>query len=57
MKIILLIILCLLIYGVGKCSGEKEMLINIKRYIKESKNWNEVMEKLSVHFKEYDIGE
>lgn len=57
MEIILLIILCILTYCVGKYAGEKEMLENIKRYIKYSRNWNEFMEKLSVDLNEYNIGE
>ena len=57
MKIILLIILCILIYAVGKYAGEKEMLEKTKRHIKYSRDWNEFMEKLSVDLNEYNIGE
>ena len=57
MKVILLIILLILIYKVGKNAGEIETLEKIKKYIKQSRNWNEFMEKLSVDLNKYDIEE
>lgn len=53
MKIILLILLLVL----GYMYGERSTLKKIKTYIKESKDWNEFMEKLSVNLKEWNIGE
>lgn len=57
MKIILLIILAALGYMAGYFTAEEKMLIKIKEYIKESKDWNEFMEKLSVDLNEWNIGE
>lgn len=57
MKIILLIILCIFIYAVGNDSGERETVKRIKKYIKESKDWNEFMEKFSIDLNKYNIGE
>ena len=57
MKTILLIILCILVYSVGKYAGEKETLENIKAHMKYSKSWNEFKEKFSVYLNEYNIGE
>lgn len=57
MKIILLIMLIGLGYIGGYLTAEEKMLIKIKEYIKESKDWNEFMEKLSVNLKEWNIGE
>ena len=57
MKIILLIILCIFIYAVGNDAGERETIKRIKKYIKESKDWNEIMEKFSVDWNKYNIGE
>lgn len=54
-KIILIILLCWLFYVVGKLTGEIETLEKIKNYIKESKNWNEFMEKISADFNENNI--
>ena len=54
-KIILIILLCWLFYVVGKLTGEIETLKKIKKYIKESKNWNEFMEKISADFDENNI--
>ena len=53
MKIILLILILVL----GYMYGERSTLTKIKKYIKESKDWNEFMEKLSVNLKEWNIGE
>ncbi len=53
MKIILLILILVL----GYMYGERSTLTKIKTYIKESKDWNEFMEKLSVDLKEWNIGE
>ena len=57
MKIILTIILAILGYIVGYFTAEEKTLIKIKTYIKKSKDWNEFMEKLSVDFNEWNIGE
>ena len=54
-KIILIILLFWLFYVVGKLTGEIETLEKIKNYIKESKNWNEFMEKISADFNENNI--
>jgi len=53
MKIILLILM--LIWGY--MLGERSTIKKIKSYIKESKDWNEFMEKLSVDLNEWNIGE
>lgn len=53
MKIILLI----LILVFGYMYGERSTFIKIKKYINESKDWNEFMEKLSVDLNEWNIGE
>ena len=53
MKIILLILMLML----GYMCGERKMLVKIKKYIKGSKDWNEFMEKLSVDFNEWNIGD
>ena len=53
--ILLITILCWLIYGVGKVAGEIETLEKMKKYIEESKDWNEFMDKISVDFNENNI--
>lgn len=53
MKIILLILILVL----GYMYGERSTLTKIKKYIKESKDWNEFMEKLSVDLNEWNIGD
>ena len=56
-KVILLIIAFVLLYTVGRIKGEKETLERIKEYIKNSNNWNECMEQISIDFKANDIKE
>ena len=56
-KVILLIIAFVLLYTVGRIKGEKETLERIKGYIKNSNNWNEFMEQISIDFKANDIKE
>lgn len=56
-KVILLIIAFVLLYTVGRIKGEKEILERIKEYIKNSNNWNEFMEQISIDFKANDIKE
>ena len=56
-KVILLIIAFVLLYTVGRIKGEKETLERIKEYIKNSNNWNEFMEQISIDFKANDIKE
>ena len=41
----------------GYMYGERSTLTKVKKYIKDSKDWNEFMEKLSVDLNEYNIGE
>lgn len=53
MKIIVLILMLIL----GYMYGERSTLTKVKKYIKDSKDWNEFMEKLSVDLNEYNIGE
>ncbi len=55
MKVILITILCWLFYVVGKLTGEIKTLEKIKNHIKESKDWNEFMEMLSVDFNKNNI--
>ena len=55
MKVILITILCWLFYVVGKLTGEIKTLEKIKNLIKESKDWNEFMERLSVDFNKNNI--
>lgn len=54
-KVILLFILAVTLYQVGKASGEKETFEKIKDYIKGSKDWDEVLKKLTKDWEEYDI--
>ena len=56
-KVILLIIAFVLLYTIGRIKGEKETLERIKEYIKNSNNWNEFMEQISIDFKANDIKE
>ena len=56
-KVILLIIAFVLLYTVGRIKGEKETLERIKEDIKNSNNWNEFMEQISIDFKANDIKE
>ena len=51
------IIILILILMLGYMYGERSTIKKIKTYIKESKDWNEFMEKLSVDLNEYNIGE
>lgn len=51
----LLFLLMILLYKVGENIGITGTLERIKKYIKQSKDWNEFMEKLSVDFNKYDI--
>lgn len=53
--ILLITILCWLIYGVGKAAGEIETLKKMKKYIEESKDWNEFTEKISADFNKNNI--
>lgn len=53
--IILSILLAILTYYVGKGTGEKETLEMVRDYINGSKNWDEVLSKLSKDWEEYDI--
>jgi hypothetical protein len=55
MKAILLFLLMVLMYKVGENIGTEGTLERIKKYIKQSKNWDEFMEKISVDFNKYDI--
>lgn len=54
-EVILLFILAVLVYQVGKASGEKQTLITMRDYIKGSKDWDEVLSKLTKDWEEYDI--
>lgn len=51
------IIILILILMLGYMYGERSILIKMRKYIKESKDWNEFMEKLSVDLNEWNIGE
>lgn len=51
------IIILILILMLGYMYGERSTIKKIKTYIKESKDWNEFMEKLSVDLNEWNIGE
>lgn len=55
-KIILIILLVGFSYTVGADDGEKRTLTRIRDYIKQSKDWNEFTEKLSVDFIKNNIG-
>lgn len=55
MKIILVIALGTLLYQIGKECGEKDTLLKIKNYIKESKNWNNFLEKISKDWKKWNL--
>ena len=55
MEIILLILLLILIYKVGKLNGEKETFTKVKRYITISNNWNEFLEKISKDWNEWEV--
>ena len=54
-KIILIILLFACIYESGKIRGEKETLETIKEYLKQAKDWDEFMEKISIDFNRNDI--
>lgn len=55
MDILLLILLLILIYKVGKLNGEKETFTKVKRYITISNNWNEFLEKISKDWNEWEV--
>ena len=54
-KIILIILLFACIYEAGKIRGEKETLETIKEYLKQAKDWDKFMEKISIDFNRNDI--
>lgn len=54
-EIILLFILGICLYEVGKAAGEKQTFETIRDYIKGSKDWDEVLKKLTKDWEEYDI--
>lgn len=55
MEIILVILLLILIYKVGKMSGEKETFAKVKGYITISNNWNEFLERISKDWNEWEV--
>ena len=55
MKVIFIILLVGFSYTVGANDGEKRALTRIRDYIKQSKDWNEFTEKLSVDFNRNNI--
>lgn len=54
-KVIFIILLVSFSYTVGTDNGEKRALTRIRDYIKQSKDWNEFMEKISADFNENNI--
>lgn len=54
MKIVLIIILGILLYQVGKFSGEENTLKRIKKNIECSKNWDEFLAKFSKEWIKYE---
>ena len=52
MKLVLLFILCLCFYTVGRLKGETETTKLIKQYIEQSKDWNEFLKKYSILYKD-----
>ncbi len=56
MKVILIILLVGFSYTLGADNSERRTLIRIRDYIKQSKDWNEFTEKLSVDFIKNNIG-
>lgn len=56
MEEILLFILFICFYVVGKEKGKEENTKLIKQYIEQSKDWNEFLEKFSVMWRE-NIGD
>lgn len=55
MEILLLILLLILIYQVGKLHGEKKAFFKVKNYITISKDWNEFLEKISKDWNEWEV--
>lgn len=55
MDILLLILLLILIYKVGKLNGEKKTFSKVKKYIEISKDWNEFLEKISKDWNEWEV--
>ena len=56
-KIILIILLCVCVYSAGTMQGEKDTLERVMDYIKQAKNWDEFMEKISFEFNQYNFKE
>lgn len=54
-KVIFIILLVSFSYTVGTDNGEKRALTRIRDYIKQSKDWNEFMEKISADFNKNNI--
>lgn len=54
-KIILIILMVGFSYTLGADDGERRTLTRIRDYIKQSKDWNEFMEMLSVDFNKNNI--
>ena len=55
MEAVLLFILMVLMYKVGENAGKVSTLEKIRDYIKGSKDWDEVLSKLTKDWEEYDI--
>lgn len=54
-KIILIVLMVGFSYMVGADDSERRTLTRIRDYIKQSKDWNEFMEKISVDFNKNNI--
>ena len=54
-KVIFIILLVSFSYTVGADDSERRTLTRIRDYIKQSKDWNEFAEKLSVDFNRNNI--
>ena len=54
-KIILILLMVGFSYTLGADDGERRTLTRIRDYIKQSKDWNEFMEMLSVDFNKNNI--
>lgn len=55
MKILLFFLLLILVFEAGKAQGEINILTQVKMYIKESKNWDEFLNKISNDWNKYNL--
>ena len=49
------LLLMLLIFQVGVMIGERNILKRIKKYILDSKNWDEFLEKISKDWNDWEV--